>query len=201
MNQEWIKENFLQPRHLQNRTRIPNPPHLRALFATITSARLTEERQVRNFLANPDRYETYNYYNNTCERIQDFIDCPTCCYCADIPLEPQQNELCTHASCICEACFVMYFRNYRFQQPCDRKFKDGTRCTEIAQFRVRDLDPSKIVQHDQTNCAHGYVFRFSQMDTMQFRCPATGCPKLATMQTMKQCYPQLARHLITEICE
>jgi len=184
MNQEWIKENFLTPRHLQNRTRIPNPENLRAVLATVTSLRLNEERMVRNFLAEPGRYEIHNYYSDTEERIRNILESAMCCYCGDIPVKARRNDACIHRSCICDSCLTMYFRNYRFRRACRRKFKDGTRCTELAQFRLRDLSPSTVVHVDNFNCAHGFVFSFKEADTLEFRCPAVGCDKLCSIKTM-----------------
>jgi hypothetical protein len=185
MNRDWLTENFLVPRSRQNRERIPNPVTLQQLLSQFTTLRFTSERLVRCWLEEPQRYDQYNHYDDTEDRLRRLINGPPCAYCMDIPLAPLQGLYCTHQTSICTDCLMLYFKNLKITKPCGRRFEDGTVCEEPTIFRIAALNPLRGVhQTAELSCAHGFVFRFSECKTLEFRCFFPGCQKLCRLDSM-----------------
>lgn len=183
MNRDWLAENFLVPREKQNRQPVPNPGRMAKFMAQFTSIPLRTQLALRLWLANPERYDQYHYYDDVVERIQELLQRPPCVYCGDLLIEPTQNILCAHRAAICKDCLDAYFRWYKFCKPCGRKLVDGTRCTEPTFFRLQLIDPDKVIHTTaEEGCEHGFVFRWKQ--TMEFRCFAPGCSRLGTLADM-----------------
>jgi len=183
MNRDWLRQNFLVPREKQTRNPLPNPPAMAKFMAQFTAAPLRTQLALRLWLANPDRYETLHYYDDTVERIQAALEEPPCCYCGDLLVDPRQGVWCAHRQAICRECLDAYYGWYKFSKPCGRKLVDGTRCAAPTFFRLNLLDPQKLV-HDEAEqgCEHGFVFRYQR--SMEFRCFAPGCSKLNTLAEM-----------------
>ena len=184
MNREWIVENFLVSRDKQNRERIPNPAALLQLVGQFTALRLTSERLVRNWLEDPHRYDQWNFYDDSEERLRALLNGPPCAYCTDIPVDPVQGLHCAHQTSVCRACLMVYFRNLKFTRPCGRRFEDGTFCTEPTTFRISTLNPARSVHRNTDFCEHGFVFRFSECDSLEFPCFYHGCTKLCTLNSL-----------------
>lgn len=184
MNREWLLANFLKNESEQSRAGIPDPSSLFQLLANFTSKRFANATEVRRWLQQPQHYDRFNFYDDTEERFSSLLHGPPCAYCTEVPIAPLQGLHCTHRTSICTACLKIYFEKYKFTRQCGRKFVDGTYCTETINFRVEQLDARKTVHKFPDACEHGFVFRFAERETLEFKCFFPGCTKFCTLVTM-----------------